>query len=261
MAAKPYVITDYSSPVENTRTQLIAEEKEKIKGAHGFIFNKFKTERQRIEEYLKNKEYERNISIINNLGLSLLKSDMKNDSSFLKKQKSQFLQPSMRFKPRTDLERIVDHYEKNSPGNIDKSILKRQLSKLELNKAKGDKIKKVKVYNDSLDPNLGEEEEEENPFFRKGSTGKDKKQTISILNSANKGFFIDKDLDKELYNDKLKDIYNNSPKLIIANDKSINKYLKRKQVDNSRAKEILKELYQKTHFKGAIDLASHSNYP
>ncbi len=266
----PVVIKDYVNPVENTRSQLIHEEKEKIKGKHGFVFNTFKTERQRIDEFMKSKEMERNSSIINNLNLIPLKSEPSlmvmgkttTEETFrFRNQQNQssqpnFLQPTMRFKPRTDMERIFDQIEKNQPWIQDRKILKKQLSKLELNKVKESRKKEE------------EDEEEFNPFFielNKFKTRKDRKEpTIDLINSANEDLFIDKDLDKDIYHDNINTnlTMNNTVTNLNTSkmDKSTSKYFKRKQVDNSKSKELFKHLYYKTHFKGAIDLATHSKF-
>lgn len=256
MATTPIVISDYISPVENTRSQLITEEREKIKGKHGFIFNSFKTERQRLQEYLKNREIERNTSIINNFNLEMLKTEEANLVKNPIKQPS-FLQPSMRFKPRTDLERIYDEIEKNRVGIMDRSILKKQLSKLELNKAK----RKEKEKEDD-----GESLDENNPFYtgplRKKNNKKD--QTKELLNEINDPLFLDKDMDKEIFEKDFMtttNFHTTTTNITTKNQtNSTTKYLKRKQVDNSKAKELLKELYYKTHFKGAINLALFSKF-
>ena len=261
MAIKPRLITDYVSPIENTRSKLILEEKEKIKGAHGFVFNRFKTERQRIAEYLKREEEERNVSIIKNLSLTkMIKSPEDQTTSFLnkfqKRDSQSFLQPTMRFKPRTDMERIVNTIQKNSPAKVNTNILQMHLSKLELNRTKGCKKRKTKNPFQGVEIS-SDDEEEEDPFFptsiKENDSFKDKK-TIGILNQKNKKF-MEKDVDKDIYKDGFS-LHNNLTN--IKNEKSMSKYLKKKQVDNSRAKQILEDLYIKTHFKAAIEIATHS---
>jgi hypothetical protein len=71
--------------------------------------------------------------------------------------KSTLIQPIMRFKPRTDMERIVDSLVKNSPYDHTNSkyILNEQLNKIRILTPKGD-IKETKDY--SIDNNEGKVE-------------------------------------------------------------------------------------------------------
>ena len=110
----------------------------------------------------------------------------------------------MRFKPRTDLERVFDVVNQYNYGTANRQIIKNQLKKLELSGPQQDK-------------RTSNEDE-------------------SSFNSFNKS--------KELTN--LKDTN------VDETETSFNvKRVKRRIVDNSEAKEILKDLYIKTHFKAA----------
>ena len=104
--------------------------------------------------------------------------------------KSTLIQPIMRFKPRTDMERIVDSLVKNSPYDHTNSkyILNEQLNKIRILTPKGD-IKETKDY--------------------------------SIDNNESK----------------------------VENNKKYNCHRKSKRIDNSKAKEIYPDLYNKTYFK------------
>lgn len=52
MVHTPIQINQFISPIESTRKQLIEEENQKIKGRRGFTFKGFKTEKQRIVNFL-----------------------------------------------------------------------------------------------------------------------------------------------------------------------------------------------------------------
>jgi len=117
------------------------------------------------------------------------------------KKVHKFVQKEMRFKPRTDLERIFDTINDYSYGKINKEILNKQLKNLDL--------KKPDISENSdhhLMPNISD----------------DKSNTIAEITSS-----------------KLN---------------SIKRY-KRKLVDNSEAKNLLKDYHNKTHFKAATDVA------
>lgn len=129
MVHSPIKVKNYENPVESTRKDLLDEENEKIQGNRGFIFKGYKTEKERIEEYLKNKNFYFHDS-----------DHLNNSSSYVDTKQNQSLggivQPQMRFKPRTDLERIVESINKNSFGKADKQIVDKQLRGLDLNVTK-----------------------------------------------------------------------------------------------------------------------------
>lgn len=107
----------------------------------------------------------------------------------------------MRFKPRTDLERIFDTINDYSYGKINKEILNKQLKNLD--------VKKTEVLEDSDHNQLP-------------NSSDDKTNVIAEITSS-----------------KLNNI----------------KRYKRKLVDNSEAKNLLKDYHNKTHFKAATDVS------
>lgn len=123
MIYNPIVIKDVNKPIENTRS-IYWEENNLTK--KGMIFSSYVTEKQRLdrlekekkEEEKKNKEREKlknehNLKISDNILMGLI------------------FQPDMRFKARTDLERIFDALNsRNSLNNEDKSILNKHLKTL-----------------------------------------------------------------------------------------------------------------------------------
>lgn len=99
-------IKDYKSAVQNSRMAYLEETSDKIKGRKGFLFGGFKSEKQRIKETVK----------LNEMLYGTLNSQKTNDEiekenkrkkNMFKKHKN-FSQPQMRYKPRTDLERIFE---------------------------------------------------------------------------------------------------------------------------------------------------------
>ena len=113
-------------PIDNTREQYLFENENLILGRPGFIFRSYPTLKERLQESLKEqKEYNFNISKIRrntSLGRFDSKNIFKNNSSIIhnnstrntskliksKTQTNLLSQPILRFKNRTDLERICD---------------------------------------------------------------------------------------------------------------------------------------------------------
>jgi hypothetical protein len=120
-------------PIENTREQYLFENENLILGRPGFTFRSYPTLKERLQESLREqKEYNFNISKMSrNNSLSKViyknifnndinaKSLTRNNSEILKRnsQTHTIFQPILRFKNRTDLERICDTIEKIAPQN------------------------------------------------------------------------------------------------------------------------------------------------
>lgn len=240
MASKPIKIKDYRHPIENVRFELMKETEDKIQGRKGFIFKGFVTEKERIEQYLaeKNKylELEQKInekSLNNN-------SPKKNSSKY--SSKYTYIQPQMRYKPRTELERIFDAINEYSYGRVSKDLINKQLRKLDLNNVK-------KMKNSSMH----DEEDQENEKLFNHTIRDKKKQLIGELNLEK----LVKDNDRQEMDEA--DYVNYSHEENSGNGSSLFRdrfKSKRKMVDNSAAKNLMKEYHYKTHFKAATSVAS-----
>ena len=94
------VIKDYKNPVESSRMQYLDETSDLIKGRKGFLLGGFKSEKQRIKETVK----------LNQMlyGINLSRNDDTEEKKKKMLEKRNFSQPQMRYKPRTDLERIFE---------------------------------------------------------------------------------------------------------------------------------------------------------
>lgn len=116
----------------------------------------------------------------------------------------------MRFKPRTDLERIYDSINSYSYGRINKDIINKQLKSLDLN-----------------EPEVNESKDEE------------QFDNIKV------------DHDRSIQRDFMKNDTGRGGKNI-----HLQKKIKgRKHVDNSEARNLMREYHYKTHFKGATDVS------
>ena len=255
MVSSPIKVKDYINPIESTRQELFREEDMKIQGNRGFIFKGFKTEKERIEEHIKtsnfvfadveqkveeNKRKKKlmkslntsadNISVRSTINRDQSPIHTKNNQSTVGKNspkhrdsmknlnpsssidKRSIVQPYMRYKPRTDLERIYESINKNSFGRVNKNVVEKQLRGLDLNYAKK------------------KEEEDFNPEDDLLELAMKKK-----VDSYSNGFAED-NIQKE-------------------SKEKINNEEKRLKL-NLGAKNLMSDLHNKTHFKGASVLAN-----
>lgn len=97
MAENPIKLKEMKKTINSTREALFAEEASKIIGTKGFIFNKHKSDKEKSNEYaIKRRESE----LLN-----------RNESQAFNTIMHEINQPSMRFKPRTDMERICEIFQ------------------------------------------------------------------------------------------------------------------------------------------------------
>jgi len=126
MVEEPIEIRDLSKHSDYTSRQShLAENNRKIGGSNKFSFRKFKTDKEKLEEYTQKKLEE-----------DIYKEKIKQYAEIKDKQDARKLntiqQPTMRFKPRTDLERIYYTVNSYSMGKISKQIVSDHLEKLNL---------------------------------------------------------------------------------------------------------------------------------
>lgn len=134
-------------------------------------------------------------------------------------EKPVFVQPKMRFKPRTDLERIIETVNTQSYGRIGKSILYKQLKDLELNI-----VKKTHINQENM---------ELHELIKEKKKKKVKK--------------IEEEEEEEEYNEL--NIPQITQEMTETNNK--NKLLNKRKKVNSDAKTMMSDLHLKTHFKAA----------
>ena len=266
MIANPYKI-QYLEANKNFSFRPINQiKKENIK------LKPFVTDKTRVEKYLKThqEEHEKykklkknnfmsiddNNNNNNNTNYNLTTNNNQNDqrccsennlknrtNSFSSTNMEKYLQPIMKFKPRTDLERIFDSINLNYYGKIDRNVINEQLKSLGL----------VTVYS-RKNPNLQDEYSllreklkvnpeilnyliKEKHRLEKGPKTKEIEEVISNMENIiniNKGILSDvkKKKSYSTYSQKSKDFRN-----------------KRRNMKNFLAKNILSEYQKKTHFK------------
>lgn len=121
MIHKPIKITDLEDPIQSTRALYFDETSNKILAGKGFVFSNYETEKERLKSLDDAKKREK----------LRIESSIQNHKSQNIEDKVMIgliQQPQMRFKPRTQLERIVENLmNHNIISNNEKKAYDRQL--------------------------------------------------------------------------------------------------------------------------------------
>jgi len=255
------IVRDISDKALNAREEILRNGKIK----KPFIFKGYTTESDRIKDTIKKNRYLYNISEsepikteINNKTKEedVFDFNIQNPSKIMRRasfvmppdklkyilKNDIIIQPQMRFKPRTDLERVYDALNGRYFKNDEKAVLERQL-------------KNIGLYS----------------FDRR----KDLVKKVSLLNGSDKIILDSSDEDEE---NETKREYEIKPNPIIPEEKKEEKVKKniygdgnvfyvpknyqykpwmRNQNLNSEAEFMLKEFHVKTHFKAAEEIAEN----
>ena len=125
MAEKPIILKNNKDKYMTNRQKLYASTSNKILDKKGFVFKSYKSDKERIDEILKNKEILEHIFSKNN--------EKRRKQEFAEKIKEiKFIQPSMHFKKRSGLEKIYDIFKKKHYSNDEQKLLYNQLIKMGL---------------------------------------------------------------------------------------------------------------------------------
>lgn len=234
-ASNPTPLNDYKSPINSTRQQLLQEENDKIRGdKKGMVFRKYVSEKERIDEYLKekqkDKEYEEYIT--KNLSINKLDDDFllkyKKFSEKVDKESRENKHGFMRYKPKNDLERLFDTINKNKHGSISKEAI----NDLIFERIKNEHIKKLLAGKDN-DIDWDDVEFEKN--VTRLENIKDKKEKLDWIKKYHES--------KEKENEEKEN--NNT----LKSQHSFRK--KRVYLDKTEARLYLNEYNKKYHFKSA----------
>ena len=231
MANSPIIIKEDEHQLLTTRQEFINDKNRKYGGSGKFTFRKYKTDKERLEEYLRDKE---------SIDKLIVKPKIENPNNIPPKHHHYYSvqQPTMRFKPRTDLERIYCSVNEQTYGKISKDVVNEQLNKLQLNEVK-------KTVDD---------ENDENDMLAK--YGNMDENTVEMLQ-------IQKEyLNKQGYDEKNSEtvknialILENYQKNKIKSDEDPSRFKSKKDwrshVNTKIVKKFLGEYNQKTHFKAA----------
>jgi hypothetical protein len=204
MVNSPIKVKEFINPIISSRHELLKEEDEKITGRRGIILKGFQTEKQRIQEHLNNLNF-------------IFQGGNNNDiipEKHIIDNEGIIRQPEMRFKPRTDLERVYDEVNKINMGRISKFVIDKQLRELDLNTVKRSNTNAMECIE-----------------FKNNLPMIDKMKNSRIITNENELEKVDK------------------------NSKCTIEEKKKKM--NQDSKNMISELHEKTHFKGASEIANN----
>ena len=254
MISDPYKI-EYIDAKKNFSFRPMGEEK---KG--NIKLKPFVTDKARIEKYLKShheehEKYNKNkISIEcedNNLNINnrngqrsisekpLIKNNSKTNST---NNMEKYLQPIMKFKPRTDLERIFDAINLNYYGKIDRNLINEQLKSLGLVTVYNKKNPKLQTEYSLLKEKLKVNPETLNYLIKEKQRleqGPKTNEINELISNMENIIHIN----KEIMSEEAQKNFSSS------SQKARNIRNKRRNLNNFLAKNILSEYQKKTHFK------------
>ena len=215
MAEKPIILRKNRDKYTTSRQEFFALTSNKILDKKGFQFKSYKSDKERINEFLKGK------ASLDKYLEEVSKTKKRKEKLKIKRNEPKLIQPFMRFTARTGLERVYDILKNRENLYHEEKIIKNQLAKMGF----------YSQYIDDEDDETEEGEEKEN----KNSNDKSENNEDSSDEAKYK---------KELHNKIIQERKNmiNKRKFLLDVDKS-------KKIDNSKAKYLRGELYQRTHFK------------
>lgn len=166
--------------------------------------------------------------------------------------RSSIIQPEMRFKPRSDMERVFDELNASpSFGKLNYKILDRHLSKLNLNKPL------VEEQEDDEDDDLGQDPNDSyRNLMKYASLHQKYLNKLKTSSGINKKGSV---LVPPIHNSKT---ITTSEDLQMKTNESLKKQYASAQRNlglNKEAKKIMSDLHFKTHFKATAEIASQGN--
>ena len=216
-----------------------------------------KAKQEESQKFMKNKSNQKNKNILNisfddnnssisskdeNRCFSEKRKTLDKRDSSSSSNRGKYLQPIMKFKPRTDLERIFDTINSNYYGKIDRNLVNEQLKSLGLVTVYNKKYpkqqneysllrEKLKVSPQTLNYLIKEKER-----LEQGPKTKEINELISNIENIIH-------INKEMTSEKIQKNFS------FSGEKSKIYRNKRRNLNNFLAKNILSEYQKKTHFK------------
>ena len=234
MAEKPIILKNSKEKHMTTRQELYALSSDQILDKKGFVFKSYKSDKERINEVIKNKEI---------LEKYYLKKNNEQKLKYLEKLKEiKFIQPSMHFKKRTDLEKIYDFFKKKHHLTVEQKLLYKQLIKMGL-----------------IEPNYIKHEYDEE-YENRQIFGMNKfNSTNNIFENNNINYDIinnnslsDEEKYKKILHDK---ILNERKSMLMKRKLLLNLGNKIKKITKLTFNQIEEDEFQKTYFKATENLS------
>ena len=222
LAEHPIIVKKNKDKYLTSREEFYASNSNKIIDKKGFSFKFYKTEKVRINEYIKEKN-------------KIDKYISRNVKPKRKKSPEiKLIQPSMRFKARTDLERVYDVLKTRESIYNDKKIVQNQLNQM------GFVSKNVEE----------EEEDDEDDEEKKHKVNVNNEVTINNDENLNEEEKKRKILHNKIVQDRKNMVERRKFFLSLGNKKRMNN-----SIANSHIKHLREDLHQKLHFKAMENLS------
>ena len=202
MAEKPVMVKKSKDKFYTTRQEFLSLTSNKILDKKGFQFKSYKSDKERINEFLKGKEsldrYLEKISI----------EKKRKEKIKKKRNEPKLIQPSMRFTARTDFERVYDILKNRQVLYEEEKIIKSQLAKMGFTSQniedneedeESERIIEKEIISNKKNENLTDEE-----IFQKERHNKIIQQRKNMINKRKFLLNIEQDKDKKLENNKMK---------------------------------------------------------
>jgi hypothetical protein len=216
MVEKPIILKKERDKYSTSRQEFFALTSNKILDKKGFQFKSYKSDKERINEFLKGKQS------LDKYLEEISKIKRKKEKIRKKRNEPKLIQPSMRFTARSDLERVYDILRKRELLYDEEKIIKNQLAKMGF-----------ASQNNDDEEDLNDYEESDNNFVNVNDA-KTKNEVLS---------------DEEIYKKEMHNKIIQQRKNMINKRKFLLDVEQMKKIDNSKAKYLRGELYRKTHFK------------
>ena len=235
MAEKPIVLKNNTDKHMTTRQELYASSSNKILDKKGFLFKSYKSDKERINEVIKNKEI---------LDKYLAKNyEKKQKQKFLEKiNVIKFMQPSMHFKKRSGIEKIDDIFKKKHHLNEEQKLLYNQLIRMGL-------------VHSSFIKHEYEEENENRHIFGRGkfnSTDNIFEKNKLYHNIISNDSLTDEEKYKKILHDK---ILNERKNMLLKRKLLLSVGNRIKNINKITSNQINENELQKTYFKAMENLA------
>ena len=233
MAETPIIIKKTTDKYSTSREEFLAKTSHNILDKKGFIFKSYKTDRERINQMIKDK---------NDSDKYIPKSE-KPRQKIIDWGENKLVQPSMRFTARCDLERVFDVLKQRELVYNEQKLVKDQMTKMgfgshnvdeyddDSESGNNNNTSRENIENNLINENKFMSEEEKERKMRHNKIIQDRKRMVE-----RKNIYLGTYNDKK--NKKKKDNENNDVNPITAH----------------YAKQLREELYRRTHFKAMENL-------
>ena len=143
MVEKPIILKKERDKYSTSRQEFFALTSNKILDKKGFQFKSYKSDKERINEFLKGKQS------LDKYLEEISKIKRKKEKIRKKRNEPKLIQPSMRFTARSDLERVYDILRKRELLYDEEKIIKNQLAKMGFASQNNDDEEDLNDYEES----------------------------------------------------------------------------------------------------------------